>query len=369
MTYLAGQIIRYPKFVNHCILKMQLTVKSNLNVSEEKGFAYIQPCAAEVGKVMLESNLTKLVGTISNKIIDFNVLCNLLNIYKIRFSEAQCSLALGVSRVKWRGKTISIFKKGKIKIREALNNEDAIKMLQDLLRLIWGSITCKICEQPAIYCAAGICNKCLEENVQGEFVNLDELPTGIMLSNALINLSKSSSLLNEIFSNVLNGLHGEKISEIKVKDFERLLNRVDLNTLDFIVQTPNIKQASLGFVPLGITFNLKNVLKTVNSLIKEINQNLEALTRSNVQVKKEISDVFQKIVNLYEFISHVASMKSKVKHDTGEFRITLEDIRRLEEKVKDVSYGLNKFLSNIVKHFNEICLTGLRILNILGGGI
>ena len=118
MAYSARQVVYRPKFIDHCILKMQVKTESDLNVSEEKGLAYIQPCAAEVGKVMLESDITKLLRTTHREIIDFDILCDILNTYKIRFSEMQCSLTLGVGRVKWRGKTISIFKKGKIKIRE-----------------------------------------------------------------------------------------------------------------------------------------------------------------------------------------------------------------------------------------------------------
>ena len=368
MAYSARRVIYRPKFVGHCILKMQVRTESNLNVSEEKGLAYIQPCAAEVGKVMLESDITKLLRTTHREIIDFDVLCDILNTYKIRFSEMQCSLTLGVGRIKWRGKTISIFKKGKIKIREALNREDAMKMLQDFLRLIWGSLICEVCGQPAIYCAAGMCNKCLEENAQRELVDLEELPTGVILFNALINLSKPLSLLSETFSNILDGLRGGKISGVRVKDFERMLNRVNLLALDFMVQTPNIEQASLGFIPLGITLNLKTVFRTVDDLIKEINKNSNLLMQVDAKIKNNILEIFHKIGNLYESISQIASMKSDVQHDVKKVREILENIRRIREEEENTSSELNKRLFKLFEDADKIYLAGLRILNIFGVG-
>ncbi len=362
----ATQVIHCPKFVEHCILRKNMTVGINLEISEEKGLAYVQPCAAEVGKVMLESDLTKLIKPVSDQIIDFNVLCDLLNAYKIRFSEFRCSLALGVSKIRWRGKTVSIFKKGKIKIREALNKEDALKSFQDFLRLIWGSFICEVCGKPAICCAAGLCNKCQEKNGEKNHVNLEDLPTGIMLSNALIDLTNIFPMLDTVFSNILNGINGTKISEIKVGNFERKLNRINIVVLDFMLQTPDIKQAVLGFIPLGITLNLKHVLLIINSLIKEINQNLDILIRFNTNAKDCLSGIFQETKSLYELIPQTISTDSNVHENVKKIGKILEKIKELEKGINNMSGEFKSFILRLVKYANEICLAGLRILNILG---
>ena len=362
----ATQIICYPKFVKHCILRKNMTIANNLQISEEKGLAYVQPCAAEIGKVMLESDLAKLLKPVSGQIIDFNVLCDLLNIYKIRFSEFRCSLALGVSKIKWRGKTISIFEKGKMKIREALNEKDALKTFQDLLRLMWGSLICEVCGRPAIYCAAGACNKCLKKDAKRDTVNLEELPTGIILSNALMDLTTIFSMLDKVFSNILNGINGAEVPEMKIRDFERKLNRVNTIVLDFILQTPDIKQSTLGFIPLGITFNLKRVLIVINNLIREINQNLDMLNQFNTKIKEEILNIFQEIKHLYETVPQIISKNRNVHENIEKIDRVLVKIKELEKKTKNM-YGESKsFILRLTKDINEICLVGLRILNILG---
>lgn len=346
-----------------------MTMANNLQISEEKGLAYVRPCAAEVGKVMLESDLTKLLKPISGQIIDFNILCDLLNIYKIRFSEFRCSLALGVSKMRWRGKTISIFEKGKIKIREALNKKDALQTFQDLLRLMWGSLICEICGKPAIFCAAGICNKCLEEDVKRNNVNLEDLPTGIMLSNALIGLTNIFPVLDKVFSNILNGINRTEISEIRVGDFERKLNRVNTIVLDFMLQTPDIKQAVLGFIPLGVTFNLKNILTAINNLIREINQNLGMLIQFNTKIKGPLSNIFQEIKHFYEIIYQTIIKNSTVHENIEKIGKIIGKIKELEKEAKNMSGESKSFILRLTRDANEIVLAGLRILNVLGVGV
>lgn len=183
--------ILIPKFREECLLSKGVEVRDLLRV--RKGTVmYVQPCASERGKLMADIELTKEPA---GQFIDPETLCSLLEIHRRRFAELKCSPSLGVAKLKWKGREISIFKNGKLKIQRALDRDEILRVANSVSRLIWGAAICEVCKQPTLNCASGKCGKCaLGEQV---VVQVDALPNAELLHQVYANLEKAQKSPDE----------------------------------------------------------------------------------------------------------------------------------------------------------------------------
>ncbi|MFH1821596.1 MAG: hypothetical protein ABH852_04050, partial [Methanobacteriota archaeon] len=108
MANIVNQIL-VPKFRDDCLLSRGIEVKDLPGIRKET-VLYVQPCASERGKLMADIELTKEQDA---QFLDPKTLCSLLDIHRRRFAEMRCSEKLGVAKLKWGGREISIFKSGK----------------------------------------------------------------------------------------------------------------------------------------------------------------------------------------------------------------------------------------------------------------
>jgi len=136
---------------------------------------------------------------------------------------------LGVAKLMWKGREISIFKNGKIKIQRALNREEIIRVANSVARLIWGAELCEVCGQPALNCASGACGKCTQEKRVS--IELDELPNAELLQQSQINLQRARKAAPE--------------------EAERLLNMARYQALFFAIEAPRKEDAVPGLVLLA----------------------------------------------------------------------------------------------------------------------
>lgn len=212
-----------PRFRDECILSIGTEVRDLLRVRKET-VLYVQPCTSERGRLMADIELRSGDA----ECIDSRTLCSLLEIHRRRFSELKCSQNLGVAKLMWKGREISIFKNGKIKIQRAINREEILSVANSVARLIWGAELCEVCGQPALSCASGACGMC----AQGERVSigLDELPNAELLQQSQINLQRARKAAPE--------------------EAERLLNMARYQALFFAIETPRKEDAVLGLVLL-----------------------------------------------------------------------------------------------------------------------
>ena len=146
--------ITIPKFRDECSLAKGVEVRDLLKVRKE-AVLYVQPCVSERGKLMADVELKREEDRI--QLIDPAVLCSILEIHRRRFAELKCSPNLGVAKLKLKGREISIFKNGKLKIQRALDREEILRVANSISRLVWGAVICDICGQPTISCASGKC--------------------------------------------------------------------------------------------------------------------------------------------------------------------------------------------------------------------
>jgi hypothetical protein len=212
-----------PRFRDECLLSKGLEVRDLLKVRKET-VIYIQPCASERGKFVADIELAKEPG----QFFDPETLCYLLEIHRRRFAELKCSASLGWAKLKWKGREISVFRNGKLKIQRALDRSEILRVANSVSRLIWGAATCEVCKQPAINCASGNCGKCTIGEPRA--VHLDTLPNAELLRQALANIENAQKFPDET---------------------EKYLQEARYLALFFTTEAPSKEDAVLGLILLA----------------------------------------------------------------------------------------------------------------------
>ncbi|MEM2907964.1 MAG: hypothetical protein QXP65_02005 [Candidatus Hadarchaeales archaeon] len=220
-----------PKFREDCSVSMGIEVRDLLKVRKE-AVLYVQPCVSERGKLMADVELRRKED--KQQLIDPTVLCSILEIHKRRFVELRCSRSLGVAKFKLKGREISIFKNGKLKIQRALDREEILRAANSIARLIWAAVICDICRRPTIDCASGRCEQCISEE-GAERVSLEEIPNAALIEAGYSNLRKAEELR----------------SRGRYQEFERALNAAKYLALFFTVEAADKETARLGLALLG----------------------------------------------------------------------------------------------------------------------
>ncbi|MEW6592396.1 MAG: hypothetical protein AB1305_01730 [Candidatus Hadarchaeota archaeon] len=211
--------ITVPKFKEDCVLSKGMEVSELVKVKKDT-VVYVQPCAAERGKLMADIELKKEGGGIDPK-----TLCYLLDIHRRRFSELRCSPSIGVAKLTWKGKEVSIFSSCKLKIQRAIDKAEILRVGHSLSRLIWGAAICEVCGRPALDCASGECGKCSEGERE---VRVDDIPNGVLLLKGYSELRRAR----------------EEAEEMHVRDAQYM-------GLFFTTEAAKKEDAVLGLVLLG----------------------------------------------------------------------------------------------------------------------
>ena len=109
MMTVAGSRVTVPRFREDCLAFRGIDVRELVGVRKD-ALLYVQPCTSERGKLMADIELTK---DIDSRFFDPGKLCALLRVHRHRFADLRCSEALGVAKLRWGGRDISIFKNGR----------------------------------------------------------------------------------------------------------------------------------------------------------------------------------------------------------------------------------------------------------------
>lgn len=261
--------IRYPKLEDDCILAKG--VVRSLEEMREDEITFVEPCAAEVGRLMAKITLSDEKAQKQGLFFDKSMLCELFEAFKERFSEFECSKLLGIVRIKWRGKNISLFASGRIKISTALSEEDIMRMLHDITRLSWGAMICSVCGSPAIYCASGACNKCIirqGDEAKEAFVS-GKLP-GLILTNALNQMDQAIKELEVNYERLLNRLIKQEKSDISLRAALKKTLKTAQLSLEYILRVSSPEDALAGFMVLGSSWNLRTVLEAVKCICEDM---------------------------------------------------------------------------------------------------
>jgi len=355
--------IRYLNLEKDCILIRGVSEK--LEEIREDEISFIEPCAAEIGKLTAKITLSDERFGKQELFFDKSVLCELLEVYKGRFAEFECSEMLGIARIKWRGKSLSLFTSGSIKISTALSENDIMQMLHDITRLVWGTMICGVCGKPAIHCASGTCNKCLIPIRDGsKEAHVDSRFSGIFLTNALNSMDQALKELETIYGKLLCILMKKEKSDISFRIADKKVLRASQLGLEYILRVPSLEDALLGFAVLGSSWNLRAVLEALKSVYEE-----------NRAIYGFIQDVRGQLLSLLKEVNETLSMLSASFMTFGK-----EAKNYLEEKVKlitEESKAFHKMLMKLSKKqevldtltdFIDLFLVfGYHLSEILGG--
>lgn len=115
-----------------------------------KHLAVFEPCITDADMVMAEMYL-------AHREVDYGYLdplfCDVLPLY---FEVVKCSRTLGIGRIEYGGKEILISHTGKLIVRHAESERDALEVADLLSRVISSAVICP-CLAPAVECVSGLC--------------------------------------------------------------------------------------------------------------------------------------------------------------------------------------------------------------------
>lgn len=163
---------------DNCALSRGLELADLLRLEEQR-LVYVQPCVAERGKLMADIELT---DDLDSKFFDSSALCSVLEAAAPGFSALRCSPRLGVAKFTWKGREISVFRNGKLKVQRCLDRADVERVAARVIRLVWPAVLCPVCGQAALACASGRCGRCATGETPRQ---ASELPAGELLEHAL----------------------------------------------------------------------------------------------------------------------------------------------------------------------------------------
>ncbi|MFN4133449.1 MAG: hypothetical protein ACK4GQ_03670 [Candidatus Hadarchaeales archaeon] len=206
-----------PRHLPECIVAKGIEIHELAKVKKET-ILYIQPCASERGRLMADIELAPDV----ERFFDQRALCRLLDVHRRRFSYLRCSENLGVAKFTLKGREVSVFRNGKLKIQRGLSREDLMKTASGVTRLVWPAVICPVCERAAVFCANGSCGKCVNGE---EKIKIDEIEGAEILLQSLELLAKAG---------------GEPA------EGEQMLQRARFFALQFIVESRGKKDAAVG---------------------------------------------------------------------------------------------------------------------------
>lgn len=293
MTLKSGHSLTLPKFSSKCIIVEQVKSELRPDTVVEKGIV-IHPCTTERGKIMVDTRFSSGELGQVEKFFDFSSLCSILDAYKDRFQETKCSPSLGIARVEWKGKAISIFRNGRVKIRRVVDEEDAKRTVKFLASVLWGSVICGNCGKASVFCASGGCGDCIERG-RRRGVKVEVLLAGVMIVEGYRHLMRAFEGISEILDRIAKSIKGRRSyarSLTEGKEVDASISRASHLAIDFIVQTPGRDDAVFGLTLLGAAFNLRGMRRA----LAELAETLKDVDFSTI--KGDILDRFYKALGI-----------------------------------------------------------------------
>ena len=157
-TFARGVVFKHENF-RKCVWLTEANadhiVKTFGNVNpvttQVRNSAIFQPCITDAEMVMAEMYLAP-------REVEYGYLdpgfCEVLLLY---FESVKSSQKLGIARIEHEGKEVLISQTRKVVVRQAQNEEEALKTCNMLSRLVSGSVICS-CLATGLECISGLCS-------------------------------------------------------------------------------------------------------------------------------------------------------------------------------------------------------------------
>ncbi len=137
-----------------------------------KTLAVFNPCITDADLVMAEVYLAP--HEVDYGYLD-PVFCDMLPLY---FERVKCSNVLGIGRIEYEEKEVLISQTGKVVVRHAKDERDALEVCSLLSRVVSGAVICP-CLCTALECISGLCT-CEDCPVTALPTDGDTLPYALM---------------------------------------------------------------------------------------------------------------------------------------------------------------------------------------------
>jgi len=363
----------YPKFSETCIVRRGVELEDHLKVGSEN-VAFIEHCAAETGKV----TATATFSTVTREklpFLDASVLCLIINAYRNRLAEAKCSSNLGIGRIKWKGRNLLISKDGKVRVRLALSEEDVLRILKSVSRLVWGSIICSSgCLQPP----SSIADQPMTTSSDGKVVDaaystpfeVEKLFNGPLLVKGYETVEEAAGKMSERWNVLVNFFRNASFPSkgLEAAEIERILHRVMSLALIYIIEAPDKQDCMPGLLLLGLASDLR----LTNNLFENISRSLLENSASWSCVGKEITAKIQEVMNdawrvpltaLVAFMHGDVGSAFEVKANYKRFCdkvIALKDTISKAEGLKD-----NRGIYTLLHDLDLVAVKGSHILRLI----
>ena len=250
------------------------------------GITYIRPCITEAGKISAEAYLghrNAERGDSMPEFFDPATLCWTLNGSQI-FNDVKCSEKLGIAKVEMNGMTIVVSKGGRINVRKANDEGDALKATRLVSKIAWPAMICSRCGRSVSECIAGLCSRCRDagcplllkgppdptratlrvrdSRTAAEILTEFEASRQLDVTEAKRNLDETLQILKGLVSptapaSSFNGLDGTVYGKLEAA---KLLGQ------KLIAQSRTQMDASAGVTLIGTAMVLETLTRTVMSL-------------------------------------------------------------------------------------------------------
>lgn len=249
---------------------------------------YLRPCTTEAGKISAETHLShssEESGGSTLEFFDSARLCWTLNNSKI-FNRVKCSEKLGIAKMEINGKTIVISKGGRINVRKAENEEDALRTTLLVSKAAWPAMICSRCSRAISECIAGLCGRCGGKNClllhdgPPKPSSMSLRPSKVKTAGEILTEFEASqqSIFNDFKRNldeafqILSKAIVTPSPESSLADIEgsvaKKLEAAKLLAQDLIVQSQRQIDVSVGLTFMGIAINLESLNHAVCMLTK-----------------------------------------------------------------------------------------------------
>lgn len=372
--------VRHPRFSERCIVQRGPELEDQLKLGTES-VALIEHCAAEAGKFTAAATFSPT--TSGKPFLDASVLCLIIDAYRNRLAEAKCSSSLGIGRIKWKGRGLLISKDGKVRVRLALSEEDVIRTLKSASRLVWASIICSDCGEPAIQCASGSCSGCLQSETpiknRSMATSLDlttsfeveKLFNGPLLVKGYENIEKAISKTSERWDTLVNffkDIQPIPSKRLKANDTEGTLHRAMSVALIYITEASNKQDCIPGLLLLGLASNLRFTYNLFANISRKLLENSTLWSSVSKEVTAKIQEVMTDawavhLNTLTAFMHGDASLAVKAKEDYKKFCNKVTSLKENISKTEDLDD--HKAIYNLLQDIEQVAVKGSHIMRLI----
>jgi len=327
---------------------------------------YLRPCVTEAGKISAETHLAprgREPVDSTSEFFDSARLCWAVNGSQV-FNRVKCSEKLGIAKLEINGKTIVVSRSGRINVRRADDEEDALRATRLVTRAAWPAMICSRCGKTVVECVAGLCTRCAGRDCS---LLLGGPPEPASISASARETKTVSEILTELAAIERSSLqeakgHFDKVFQILknvrgtqpscssfVGDEGSVAEELEAAKLlaqKLIAQGQTQVESSAGLAIMGITINLESLSHAVVLHAKLVQSRPESLLAKEAWriAMGAYEALWQRDqAKVQELAKLHAKVRSRLRRSGGKCREG--DLRRSLRRLVELGLSLSRIIS------------------------